>query len=1524
MNARLVELTRRAAVAARSLPVLVVAVAASVFSFGLLFDASADEKLAAPNAPGQSPASGKGALGPEQVDRRTRNSKTFQAPDGRGLVTRVYPGAVHFKHAQGKWAQIDNTVEASAGKLRNRRNRYQLEMPTSLKGQQVKVGEGGDWLSFGLNGAAGTNAVPKQNEATFADALPGVNVSYAAQPNSVKESLVLDGPDSASSFSFDVAGSEGLEAAKTDDGGIEFKNAAGDVAFTLPAPFMYDAGKETSNAVSYDLGKNASGGWTLKVRADRDWLEDKDRQFPVTVDPTVYFDSAGRDCVIDQGAVNTNWCDLDYITAGKDYGDDHRALLDFHVAGNIPKDAVVLNARMGLYESYNNTSNAKKLGVYRMTRGWQEGATWNTKDGTNAWTTAGGEFDSSKVHAETTVGTSLGYQNWYITKLVQDWVDGTSPDYGLMLKDSDPSPVDNEVYFYSQERSDSTVWPCLEVRWEPRVGDGPSYTYDSGTLNDRTSYKVNVANGNLDLASNDINMAGTQLDLQFARHYNSGWAVTGGGQFGGGSTANIGKDVWFATSAAPDQTKMVYPGTGSAYPFFKKPTTNEWDQPANLGLNADLKENTTAHTMELQYRGSDVKYVFGGANASTGGALTEIRDKNGKHIDFNYNSNGDVSSMVDTQGRTFNVTVNSDGLITQIQGPAGSPTSRTWAYQYGTGVEYNLVKKYTDPEGRQTLYDWDGNHNLLLKVTTPGGRQTKFGYDSSYRLSSITRVDNVAAQTGPTTTYAYYTGGGICSSDQTRTVVTDPRSKVTTYCSSQKDDRVAKVRDAKNHDQDSQYSTFGNVQQLTRPGTPTNSVSQLNWDSGTNNLNGGTSPTGGQFSVGYPSGATGQDRYRPSSYTNPQGGKSEFEYDNGTSGGPGNVTAIATKDASGNVQPEKARLTYNSDGTIDTASDGRDSGTFDTTWDYNYDSAGNLTTIDPPGTAIGNTTITYDGLSRIATITDGKGQRRELTYDKLDRVTGVTLKNSANAVLASETAAYDYDGNMTSRVDVDGTTKTSSYVFDPLNRLTKETLPGGKTNEYTYDGAGNVLSVKTNATDTVSYTYDDVNLLSKLSEPPDTAGGVAPQTTFGYDDRNNRTQTLYPNGVEVDQSYFGDDAVQTIEAKKGSNTLRKFTYDYVSGSRNTDLRQSVTDKDGNKTTYTYDPLDRLKGATTRTSGAALVDDYQYEYDAASNRTKQTVQIGSGTPAVTTFAYNQLSQLCWKVGGTSAADCSTTPAGATSYGYDLNGNQTSGGRSYGYNSKDQTTAINGAALTYLGLDQNELTGIGSDTFQNNGMGVAEQTSGSSTYRFRRDPSGTLVGTKQPGGRYYYIQDALGSTVALTDSSGAVANSYKYDPYGSMVSSSGTVPNPFKYAGGHDTGQGVYHFGARQYDPALARWTQLDPLNEAGGPIDGNPYVYADGDPVNFADPSGLCPICVPAIGVGAVAAAGVATVAVVGVGAYVYSRSKQNKKQTVSPDDSVGDGLGTEAGKRVTEEKARGERNVQKRKSRQRNPPKPKK
>jgi len=43
--------------------------------------------------------------------------------------------------------------------------------------------------------------------------------------------------------------------------------------------------------------------------------------------------------------------------------------------------------------------------------------------------------------------------------------------------------------------------------------------------------------------------------------------------------------------------------------------------------------------------------------------------------------------------------------------------------------------------------------------------------------------------------------------------------------------------------------------------------------------------------------------------------------------------------------------------------------------------------------------------------------------------------------------------------------------------------------------------------------------------------------------------------------------------------------------------------------------------------------------------------------------------------------------------------------------------------------------------------------------------------------------------------------------------------------------------RFYDPASGRFTQEDPIGLAGGM---NAYGFANGDPVSFSDPYGLCP------------------------------------------------------------------------------------
>ncbi|MBZ0166522.1 MAG: RHS repeat-associated core domain-containing protein, partial [Candidatus Omnitrophica bacterium] len=115
-------------------------------------------------------------------------------------------------------------------------------------------------------------------------------------------------------------------------------------------------------------------------------------------------------------------------------------------------------------------------------------------------------------------------------------------------------------------------------------------------------------------------------------------------------------------------------------------------------------------------------------------------------------------------------------------------------------------------------------------------------------------------------------------------------------------------------------------------------------------------------------------------------------------------------------------------------------------------------------------------------------------------------------------------------------------------------------------------------------------------------------------------------------------------------------------------------------------------------------------------------------------------------------------------------------------------------------------------------------------------------------YYYLTDGLGSVRQLANASGTIVESYDYDPYGQVtiynssltdITSSGSgIDNPYMFTGRRlDEETGIYHYRARQYDPAIGRFLQRDPI---GYKADMNLFRYTWNNPVNFTDPKGLIP------------------------------------------------------------------------------------
>jgi RHS repeat-associated protein len=105
----------------------------------------------------------------------------------------------------------------------------------------------------------------------------------------------------------------------------------------------------------------------------------------------------------------------------------------------------------------------------------------------------------------------------------------------------------------------------------------------------------------------------------------------------------------------------------------------------------------------------------------------------------------------------------------------------------------------------------------------------------------------------------------------------------------------------------------------------------------------------------------------------------------------------------------------------------------------------------------------------------------------------------------------------------------------------------------------------------------------------------------------------------------------------------------------------------------------------------------------------------------------------------------------------------------------------------------------------------------------------------GATSYYHADGLGSLTSLSNSAGALAQTYTYDSFGKQTASSGSLTNPFQYTGREfDSETGLYFYRARYYDPSTGRFLSEDPLQHDGG---NNFYVYVLNDPLNLTDAFG---------------------------------------------------------------------------------------
>jgi RHS repeat-associated protein len=95
--------------------------------------------------------------------------------------------------------------------------------------------------------------------------------------------------------------------------------------------------------------------------------------------------------------------------------------------------------------------------------------------------------------------------------------------------------------------------------------------------------------------------------------------------------------------------------------------------------------------------------------------------------------------------------------------------------------------------------------------------------------------------------------------------------------------------------------------------------------------------------------------------------------------------------------------------------------------------------------------------------------------------------------------------------------------------------------------------------------------------------------------------------------------------------------------------------------------------------------------------------------------------------------------------------------------------------------------------------------------------------------------------------------RFNAWGSKLAGSGTVPT-FGYTGREPDSTGLMYYRARYYDPGIGRFASRDPIGLLGGV---NRYEYVDSSPIDYADPTGECPMCAAGAAIGALTGLGAA-------------------------------------------------------------------
>jgi len=254
-----------------------------------------------------------------------------------------------------------------------------------------------------------------------------------------------------------VSDGQGGTASESCDITVEMKFGAIDIQSSPAGAAVFLNGVDTGNITPYVITNLTPGTYTVELEL----YHYKYREQVVTVNPndTTYLNwsltyapevtltlqpsaAIGKDTYVYITDPDDNWADSERVSAGAGAGNIARAYLEFDL-DLLPENAVITGASLGLVYWFTSNAAIAPIGAYNVEEAWGEDLlTWNNQP----------DFATTAEYAATVpAGVTDGFIYWHISDLVKSWFDGTIPNYGVVLKDTDESTEEAWKRFYSSD-----------------------------------------------------------------------------------------------------------------------------------------------------------------------------------------------------------------------------------------------------------------------------------------------------------------------------------------------------------------------------------------------------------------------------------------------------------------------------------------------------------------------------------------------------------------------------------------------------------------------------------------------------------------------------------------------------------------------------------------------------------------------------------------------------------------------------------------------------------------------------------------------------------------------------------------------------------------------------------------------------------------------------------------------------------------------------------------------------------------